>query len=137
MSSHEATSVIVFDGVCVLCNGWVRFLLRHDRRHRYRFAAMQSKTGRTLLERHGLDPSDPNSFLLVDEQGPWTDTAAIARVLASLGGGWRLVSAVIMAVPRVVRDGVYRRIARNRYRWFGRHSHCHLPSAEERERFLS
>lgn len=127
--------VIVFDGVCVLCNGWVRFLLRHDRLARYRFAAMQSVRGRVLLAAHGLDPDDPASFLLVDGQGAWTDTAAIARVLAGLGGPWRLAR-MLDRVPRRLADAAYRTLARNRYRWFGRHAHCVLPTPAQRARFL-
>lgn len=126
--------VIVFDGVCVLCNGWVRFLLKHDRRAGYRFAAMQSEAGRALLAAHGLDPDDPASLLLVDGGRAWTDTEAIRRVLAGLGGAWRLAGAMAL-VPRVVRDPLYRWIARNRYRWFGTTT-CHVPTAAERARFV-
>lgn len=126
--------VIVFDGVCVLCNGWVRFLLKHDRVGRYRFAAMQSDAGRAVLAMHGLDPDDPASFLLVDGARSWTDSDAIRRVLTGLGGVWRL-AAVIAVVPRFVRDPLYRLIARNRYRWFGTTA-CRVPTDEERARFL-
>jgi predicted DCC family thiol-disulfide oxidoreductase YuxK len=128
-----AGAVIVFDGVCVLCNGWVRFLLRHDRRRRYRFAAMQGEAGRALLARHGLDPDDPVSFLLVEYDigraatpRVSTDTDAIRRVLAGLGGFWR-VAHLAALLPGV---------ARNRYRWFGRHEACMVPSEEDRARFL-
>ncbi len=135
-----AGAVIVFDGVCVLCNGWVRFLLRHDRRRRYRFAAMQGEAGRALLARHGLDPDDPVSFLLVEyDQDPSprvsTDTTAIRRVLAGLGGAWR-VAHLAALLPAFLRDPLYRLLARNRYRWFGRHDACMVPTPEERERFL-
>lgn len=131
----EASATIVFDGVCLLCNGWVKFLLRHDRRGRYRFAAMQGQAGRALLLQHGLDPDDPLSFLLVDASGAWTDSDAIVRVPAGLGGIWRLAT-VLRVVPSGVRDIGYRLIARNRYRWFGRTEHCMLPSPEQRARFL-
>jgi predicted DCC family thiol-disulfide oxidoreductase YuxK len=126
--------VIVFDGVCVLCNGWVKFLLEHDRERRYRFAAMQTDAGRALLAGHGLDPDDPASFLLVDGVQAWTDSDAIRRVLTGLGGVWRL-AAIIAVVPRVVRDPLYRWLARNRYRWFGTTA-CRVPTEEERARFL-
>jgi predicted DCC family thiol-disulfide oxidoreductase YuxK len=126
--------VIVFDGICVLCNGWVRFLLEHDRAGRYRFAAMQSDAGRALLARHGLDPDDPASFLLVDGAQAWTDSDAIRRVLTGLGGIWRLAT-IIAVVPRFVRDPLYRWLARNRYRWFGTTA-CRVPTDEERARFL-
>lgn len=128
--------IVVFDGVCVLCNGWVRFLLRHDRRRRFRFAAMQSEAGHALLAANGLDPDDPASFLLVDRGGAWTDTAAIARVLATLGGPWSIAAFALRLSPRRLRDAAYRRVARNRYRWFGRHDACVLPSLADRERFL-
>lgn len=133
-------AVIVFDGVCVLCNGWVGFLLRHDRAGRYRFAAMQSEAGRALLAAHGLDPDDPTSFLLIEHdvaQAPRisTESDAIRRVLVGLGGVWRVAN-VIALVPRRLRDAAYSWLARNRYRWFGRHDGCLLPSPAHRQRFL-
>ena len=138
MSRPEA--IIVFDGVCALCNGWVDFLLRRDRTARYRFAAMQSAAGRRLLSTHGLDPDDPASFLLV-EYSPdapprlSTDTDAIRRVLVGLGGGWRIAH-VLGWLPRRLRDAGYRTIARHRYRLFGQHAACALPPVEQRHRFL-
>lgn len=134
VSSSANGPVIVFDGSCVLCSGWVRFLLKQDRVGRYRFAAMQSDAGRALLAGHGLDPDDPASFLLVEGDDAWTDSDAIQRVLIGLGGAWRLAG-VMAVVPRVVRDPLYRSVARNRYWWFGT-TECHVPTDEERARFL-
>lgn len=111
----DAPATIVFDGTCVICNGWVDFLLRHDVRRRHRFAAMQGKAGRALLSAHGLDPDDPVSFLLIDEAGAHRDTDAIVRVLAGLGGAWRGAQA-LRWMPRAWRDAGYRTLARNRYR---------------------
>jgi len=133
-------ATIVFDGVCVLCNGWVDFLLRHDRRARYRFAAMQGEAGRRLLAANGLDPDDPVSFLLVEyDRGPVprvsTGAVGVRRVLTGLGGLWR-VAAVSALLPSFVREPLYRWIARNRYRWFGRHDACRLPDPAEAHRFL-
>ena len=130
-----AGPIIVFDGDCVLCSSWVRFLLRHDRDARYRFAAMQTRAGRALLVAHGLDPDDPSSFLLVDGEQAWKDTDAIRRVVAGLGGIWRLAHALAL-LPRGLRDRVYRLVARNRYRWFGRNEACFLPTPEQRARFI-
>jgi predicted DCC family thiol-disulfide oxidoreductase YuxK len=129
--------VIVFDGVCVLCNGWVHFLLARDPAGRFRFAAMQSPVGRTLLAQYGLDPDDPTSFLLIDAGRAWTDSDAIRRVLGELGFGWRMLAALPMVLPRGLRDRLYRVIARNRYRWFGRHDVCLIPTPAQRERFLT
>lgn len=128
-------AIVVFDGVCVLCSGWVDFLLRHDRRRQFRFAAMQGEAGRHLLAGHGLDPDDPISFLLLDAGGARTDSDAIIAVLARLGGAWR-VAGVLRLLPRGVRDALYRRLARNRYRWFGKRDACYLPGADEQHRFL-
>lgn len=128
-------AIVVFDGVCALCSRWVRFLLRFDRRGRYRFAAMQGEHGRRLLAAHGLDPDDPLSFLLVEDGRAWTDTDAIVRVLAGLGGVWRL-SRLALLLPRRLRDPAYRALARNRYRWFGRHDACYLPTPAQVARFL-
>ncbi|MDH5833059.1 thiol-disulfide oxidoreductase DCC family protein [Luteimonas kalidii] len=127
--------IIVFDGVCALCNGWVDFLLARDRRQRYRFAAMQSPAGRRLLAAHGLDPDDPASFLLLDAQGAHTDTDAIARVLSGLGAPWR-VAAMGRLLPRPLRDRLYRSVARHRYRLFGRRTACRVPDAAHRHRFI-
>ena len=134
--AHDDDAIIVFDGVCVLCNGWVRFLLRHDRNGRYRFAAMQSEPGRALLAAYGLDPNDPSSLLLVEGGRAYADTDAIRRVLAGLGGAWRIAQLIVL-IPRALRDPLYRHAARNRYRWFGRRDACPLPSADDRERFLT
>ncbi len=133
--SRRAGSIIVFDGVCHLCSGWVRFLLRRDRAGRYRFAAMQTPAGRGLLVDNGLDPDDPVSFLLLDDGRVRTDSDAIIAVLASLGGAWRMVNALRL-VPVLLRDPVYRLLARHRYRVFGRSSQCWLPDPEDADRFL-
>ena len=132
--SSQQGAIIVFDGICVLCNRWVRFLLKHDRHGRYRFAAMQSSAGRALLLAHGLDADDPASFLLVENGRAWTDTDAIRRVLVGLGGPWRVAEAMRL-LPRQLRDPLYRWLARNRYHWFGTTT-CHLPTEAQRARFL-
>ncbi len=127
--------VIVFDGVCALCSRWVRFLLRFNRRGHYRFAAMQGARGRALLLAHGLDPDDPLSFLLVEDGMAYTDTDAIVRVVSGLGGVWKLAG-IARWLPGSLRDRAYRWLARNRYRWFGRHDSCYLPTPQQRARFL-
>lgn len=127
--------VVVFDGVCVLCNGWVRFLMARRGGARFRFAAMQGPAGRALLARHGVDPGDPASFLFLHEGRARTDSDGVIAVFETLGGGWRLASA-LRVVPRAWRDAAYRVLARNRYRWFGRHAACAVPHPDARDRFL-
>ena len=131
-----AASVIVFDGVCVLCSRWVDFVLRRDLQGRYKFAAMQTASGRALLIEHGVDPDDPLSFLLLQDGKGYTDTDAIVRILRSFGPGWKLMGLLVSIVPRFVRDPLYRWIARNRYRMFGRREACRVPTPDIADRFL-
>jgi len=127
--------VIVFDGVCLLCNRWVQFILRHDTRRQFMFAAMQSEIGKQLLVKHGLSPDDPMSFLLVDEQGGHISTNAIIRILTGFGGIWK-IAVVLRVIPAFLRDSAYRKIARNRYRWFGKRDSCMVPTTETASRFI-
>lgn len=137
MDDEAAGPVIVFDGVCLLCSRWVRFLLKHDDDARYRFASMQSDSGRRLLLAHGLDPESPQSFLLVEDGQGHTDSDAIARVLLSLGQRrWRWLGRAMRLVPRRLRDPAYRFVARHRYRIFGQSRSCFLPTPEQRSRFM-
>jgi len=137
MGTEYPPSVIVFDGVCLLCSRWVRFLLKHDRAQRYHFASMQSDSGRALLLAHGLDPDSPLSFLLVEDGRSYTDSEAIARVLRGLKRShWHWLSRAMLLVPRWLRDPLYRFAARHRYRIFGQSRSCFLPTPEQRERFM-
>lgn len=129
------TAVIVFDGVCVLCNRSLYFVLAHDRRQYFRFATMQSASGRALLSEHGLDPDDPASFLLVENGRGYTASDAWIRILVKFGGVWRLLGGLYL-LPRMLRDPVYYWIAGNRYRWFGRYDACPLPAPELLQRFI-
>src|SRR3546814_9296764 len=97
---------------------------------------MQDAVGRRLLAEHGLEPDDPMSFLLLDASGARTDSDAIIAVLARLGGAWR-AARLLRLVPRWLRDPLYRRLARNRYRWFGRREACYLPPAARSEEHTS
>ena len=138
--ADDCHAVLVFDGVCVLCSGWVRFLLRHDHAGRYAFASMQGDRGRALLRAHGLDPDDPLSLLLLeydraDGARVSVDSDAVRRVLAGMGGLWRLAH-LIAILPRPLRDSLYRMLARNRYRLFGRHEACMVPEPAQAHRFL-
>jgi predicted DCC family thiol-disulfide oxidoreductase YuxK len=128
--------VLVFDGVCVLCSRWVHFILKHDRGARIRLAPMQSPSGRELLAKFGLDPDDPLSLLYVIDGRGYQDSDAILRVLTSFGGAWH-AAAVLRVIPRFVRDPLYRWLARNRYRWFGRADQCLVPAPHQAARFLS
>jgi predicted DCC family thiol-disulfide oxidoreductase YuxK len=132
----EVPPIIVFDGVCLLCSRWIRFLLQQDRVERYHFASMQSEGGRRLLLAHGLNPDSPLSFLLVEEGCGYTDTRAIVQVLRGLGQRrWRWLGNMLQWIPIAIRDPAYRFVARHRYRIFGQSRSCFLPTPEQRARF--
>jgi predicted DCC family thiol-disulfide oxidoreductase YuxK len=132
-------ATVLFDGVCNLCNGFVQFVIRHDARGIFRFAALQSEAGQALLAAHGQAQTaigaDPNSVILVTEGRVYTHSSAVLRIAGLLGGGWRLLG-VGWVLPRPWRDALYRYIARNRYRWFGRQESCMLPTPALKARFL-
>ena len=135
--STTASATILFDGVCNLCNGFVQFVIRHDPRGHYRFAALQSKLGRALLAAHGqvAPASGPESVVLLEGGQLYSHSAAVLRIAGRLGGIWRL-AAVGWLLPTRWRDALYRYVARHRYQWFGRQESCWLPTPELRARFL-
>ncbi len=124
----------LFDGVCVLCNGTVRFILRHESGPTLRFCAVQSAAGQALLGRLGLGTM-PETFLLVEQGMVFARSAAAFRLAAHLQAPWRWAR-VLSILPRPLTDWLYDRIARNRYRLFGRLEACPVPTPEHRARFL-
>ena len=135
--------IVLYDGVCGLCNGLTKFLLRRDRNDRLRFASLQSDFAARILERHGKDNSDLDTVYVVknyeqpDEQLEQllARSDAILYVLGELGGIWKL-SAAAKILPRWLRDKIYNLVARNRYRMFGKYDSCMLPEPKHRRKFL-
>jgi predicted DCC family thiol-disulfide oxidoreductase YuxK len=126
--------VLLFDGVCNLCTGAVRFVVPRDPDGRIRFAPLQSPAGQALLARHDL-PDDLDSVVLVEGDRAYTKSAAAIRVAELLGWPYR-AAAIARLLPRRLRDAVYDVIAANRYDWFGRKERCMVPSEDVRDRFL-
>lgn len=127
--------IVVFDAQCLLCNGWVHFLLKHDHRGVFQFASIQGETGRALLDKAGLSVAGLQTLLLVDGARSWQHTSATFRVLHGLGWPWR-AAWVGWVVPSPVRDAAYRWVARNRYWLFGRSQVCLMPPPDFKARFL-
>ena len=126
--------ILLFDGMCNLCEGWVRFIIARDPVGRVRFAALQSEAGRELARRHGLSDQLKTAAFIEDGR-LYTRSAAALKALGGLG--WRCSwTRAFWLVPAVLRDAVYEWVARNRYRWFGKKDSCLMPSAEIRSRFL-
>lgn len=126
--------LMVFDGDCVVCSAGARFVLRHDRKARHRLAMTQSPLGRALYAHYGLDPDRTN--LLLMNGRPYTGSEAVLVVAQNLGAPWSGLR-LGRLVPRALREALYRRFARNRYRWFGRRSVCMVPPPDAAERFMS
>ncbi|MBC8739724.1 thiol-disulfide oxidoreductase DCC family protein [Paraburkholderia sp. UCT31] len=127
--------VVVFDAECLLCSGWVQFLLKRDRRRVFQFASIQSAAGAECLARAGLRVDCLETLLLIDGEKTFQQTAAIFRVLHELGWPWRLFW-MGWLVPGPLRNSLYRFAARHRYRIFGRRDTCFLPQPEHQGRFL-
>jgi predicted DCC family thiol-disulfide oxidoreductase YuxK len=133
--STGARPIIVFDALCLLCSANAQFVLKHDRSGRFRLASVQSEAGAALCRRFGIDPDRPDSLILVEGERALRDSDAILAIWRGLGWPWRL-GAAGRFVPRALRDPLYRWVARNRYRLFGRRETCWLPEPHFRDRLL-
>lgn len=127
--------VVIFDGHCVLCNAAVDFIIRRDPDGHFLFAPSQSSAGQDLLQRFDLINQSAATVILIHGDTALLRSDAALRIARSLSGGWPLLAG-FRILPRCLRDGVYRFIARHRYRCFGRRAECRVPSDEEKARFL-
>jgi predicted DCC family thiol-disulfide oxidoreductase YuxK len=127
--------LLVFDGVCVFCGHWVRFVLARDVSARWRFTAIQDPAGRAIAARYGIDPDAPATNVVIRDGQAWFRSDAALMVLSDMPG-WRWTAALRL-LPRWLRDPVYDLVARNRYRWFGRTDTCMVPAPEVRARFIT
>jgi predicted DCC family thiol-disulfide oxidoreductase YuxK len=128
--------IVLFDGVCNFCNRSVNFVIEHDRRGYFRFAPLQTAKGSEIARRHGIDPEQLDTFVLVENGRAYRKSGAALRVARRLGGLYALAYGLI-AIPPFMRDVFYDWFARRRYRWFGKKDECMVPSSEVRERFLT
>lgn len=131
--SHGA--IVLFDAKCVLCSANAQFILTHDKKQRFHLASMQSDVGTALFTLHGLDPTDPTSILVVENDRVRRDSDAVLAIYEGLSFPWRLAG-LFRLLPKFMRDPVYRLIARNRYRLFGKRETCWAPAENFRSRVL-
>ncbi len=127
--------IILFDGECVLCSANARFVLTRDTAKRFRFAAMQGPVGAALFRQNGLDPANPSTILVIEGERVRKDSDAVLAIYEGLGLPWRLLS-ILRNIPAFLRDPVYRMVARNRYRLFGKRETCWIAPPEYRDRML-
>jgi predicted DCC family thiol-disulfide oxidoreductase YuxK len=126
--------VILFDGVCNLCNGTVNFILKYDKRKNFRFASLQSDTGKQLLHKFKIK-SDINSVVLIHQNKIFIESEAALEIAHLLSFPWKF-ALILKIIPKNFRNIIYRWVAKNRYRWFGKRETCRLPNSEEKQFFL-
>ncbi|WP_231887831.1 thiol-disulfide oxidoreductase DCC family protein [Fictibacillus phosphorivorans] len=135
-SAEEITpAVLLFDGVCNLCNGSVQFILKHEKSETLKFSAIQSAAGQKLLLQHNIDPEQTNSVILINDGVVYTESDAVAKVAEFLKFPYN-TGKYLKVVPRQIRNVFYKKVSNNRYKWFGQKESCMIPTPDLRNRFL-
>ena len=135
MNKQFTHSIILFDGVCNLCNGAVNFVIKRDPGNVFKFTPLQEKQGVLLLKKHAIDAQELDSIVLVENEKVYTKSSAALRIARKMSNLWPLFF-VLLIIPSFIRDGVYDFIAKNRYKWFGKKEQCMIPTPGLREKFL-
>ncbi|MBM3440008.1 MAG: thiol-disulfide oxidoreductase DCC family protein [Bacteroidetes bacterium] len=127
--------LILFDGVCNFCNYWVRFALKRDQKQKLSFGTLQGNTTQSVLPLHGINEKEIASVVFIENGKLWQNSSAVLRICRHLSGAWKLFYA-LMIIPAPIRDFIYKMIAKNRYRWFGKRESCMVPDASMKDRFV-
>ncbi|POY35998.1 thiol-disulfide oxidoreductase [Solitalea longa] len=128
--------IVLFDGVCNLCNTTVQFIIKNDPKGKFKFAALQSAAGQEFLEKFNLQKQYLNTFILIENNTPRLKSTGVCYVVKNLNGLFPLLFICIL-IPTFIRDWIYDLIAKNRYKWFGKQESCLIPSPELLSRFLN
>ena len=129
------TKIILFDGVCNLCNTGVNYIIDHDKNNKFKFASLQSEAGQKYLNKLQLNLKNFDSVVLIEGEKFYTRSSAVLRITNEFGGPWKLLN-LFNIIHAPVRDFLYNIIARNRYKWFGKKNSCRIPTQELEEKFL-
>ncbi len=135
MPENISQPVILFDGICNLCNGFVTFILRYDLKEKFRFAALQSIGGQALLSKYKIQINRIETVILIENDRQYIKSEAVFRIIRRLSG-WIKIGLIFSILPRVITDYMYDKIARYRYTIFGKKKECMIPSPEMKNRFL-
>jgi predicted DCC family thiol-disulfide oxidoreductase YuxK len=127
--------IVLFDGVCNLCNSSVQFILKRDKKKQFRFASLQGKFGQEVLKNNNFSTVSLNTLILIEGDKIFTRSTGVLRMMKHLGSGWSLLYGFII-VPNFIRDAVYNWVSKNRYKWFGKKDECTIPTKELKERFF-
>jgi predicted DCC family thiol-disulfide oxidoreductase YuxK len=132
---EHANRLVLFDGVCNFCNFWIQFALKHDKKGKLKFGSLQGTTAQQILPQYNIDPAVLTSVIFIEDGTAYRESTAALKVCKYLDGGWKLLY-VFIIIPAFLRDGLYKWIGRNRYKWFGKQESCMLPTPEQRARFV-
>lgn len=136
-TSQGPQALILFDGVCNLCEHSVQYVLEHDDKQFFKFASLQSEIGRSMLQKYHIDPAKTDSIVAIHDGKAYVRSSAALFVASRLSGTKHKLSKVFWVVPTFLRDGVYKLVAANRYKWFGKHeTSCWLPTPDLKSRFV-
>ena len=135
MKEYSGKKIVLFDGVCNLCNGAVIFMIGKDKDDRIRFAALQEEAGMRLTEEYGIDTKKIDSIVLIDNGKAYVKSTAALHIALYLKGFWPILHGALI-FPKFIRDFVYDIIARYRYKWFGKKESCMIPTPELRNKFI-
>ena len=125
--------IIFFDGICLLCNGFVNYVFNNDKKHQFKYSPIQSKTALNLLSQSDLNL---DSIVYFEGNKTYKKSTAVLRIMFQLGGVWQILSVTLAIIPTPIRDFIYNFVAKNRYKIFGKSKTCRLPSIEEKQYFL-
>ena len=132
----ENKKIILFDGVCNLCDGAIQFIIKHDKKDIFRYASLQSELGKKLVAERGLNPEDIDSIMLIEPGvAYYRKSTAALEISRDLSGGYSLLKNFLF-LPEIMRDGVYDFIANHRYKWFGKTEQCMIPTPKLKDKFL-
>lgn len=132
---EQPDHLVLFDGVCNFCNFWIQFALKRDKKGKLTFGSLQGTTAQQILPKYNIDPTLLTSVIFIENGIAYRESTAALKVCRHLDGGWKLLYALTI-IPAFIRDGIYKWVGRNRYKWFGKQESCLLPTPEQRARFV-
>ena len=135
MNPEQSYSIILFDGVCNLCNSSINFVIKRDKNDAFKFATLQEEVGQLLLKRYSIDSLDTDSIILIENGKAYVKSTAALRVARKLSSAWPLMYG-FMIIPAFIRNWVYDYIAKNRYKWYGKQDSCMIPTPALKSKFL-